>query len=464
MRAQFASLNPAPGTRPSSSSAPIGTVSSASGPAFAPDGALASTSAPGLFYSVAPTPSAASPLESPLLTPPLIYLDSAATTLKPQTVIDRVAYYLGYENGSPNRGAHRLSVVSTQLYNRSKDRVKSFLKAPEDWHVVYTKNATESLNLIAQSLPAAALEAGDEIAITITAHHSNILPWQRLCRERGAKLVYLYVDSNGQILPDELSKINPRTRLVSFPYVVNATGVVHPAKSLIDKAKSVGAISVVDGAQAVGHLEVNLTDLDPDLFVFSAHKVYAPAGLGVLIGKPAVLETFEPFLLGGDMIEYVTEQTATFAPLPQRLEAGTQNVVGAVGLMAALDWLETIGLDKIMAHENHLTKQLYKALKERSDITLCSHLDDLELGAASEHGAIISFSVRGVHPHDVASILDSQGVAIRAGHHCCQPLMHYQKTPSTCRASFGIYNDEGDIAALLSALDAVKEVFGNHVS
>lgn len=419
------------------------------------------------FASLNPAPDH----ESPILIPPLVYLDSAATTLKPQALIDRVAYYLGYENGSPNRGAHRLSVVSTQLYNRSKDRVKTFLKAPEDWHVVYTKNATESLNLIAQSLPAAALEAGDEIAITITAHHSNILPWQRLCRERGAKLVYLYVDDNGQILPDELAKINTRTRLISFPYVVNATGVVHPAKALIDKAKSVGAISVVDGAQAVGHLDVNLTDLDPDLFVFSAHKVYAPAGLGVLIGKPAVLETFEPFLLGGDMIEYVTEQTATFAPLPQRLEAGTQNVVGAVGLMAALDWLETIGLDKIMAHENHLTKQLYKALKARTDITLYCHLDDLDnldgldgLGVASEHGAIISFSVKGVHPHDVASILDSRGVAIRAGHHCCQPLMHYQKTPSTCRASFGIYNDEGDIAALLSALDAVKEVFGNHVS
>lgn len=392
---------------------------------------------------------------------PLVYLDSAATTLKPQAVIDRVAHYLGFENGSSNRGAHRLSVVSTQLYNDSKDRVKRFLKAPDNWHVVYTKNATESLNLIAQSLPPWALLAGEEVAITITAHHSNILPWQRLCRERGAKLIYLYVDANGQILPEELSKINDLTRLVSFPYVVNATGVVHPAAALIEKAKSVGAITVMDGAQAVGHLDVNLTALDPDLFVFSAHKVYAPSGLGVLLGKPEVLEAFQPFLLGGDMIEYVTEQTATYAPLPQRLEAGTQNVAGAVGLMAALDWLEAIGIERIQTHEAHLTKQLYKALKMRPDITLISCPQDLE--AASDHGAIISFSVKGVHPHDVASILDSRGVAIRAGHHCCQPLMHYQKTPATCRVSFGIYNEESDIEALLSALDAVKEVFGNHV-
>jgi cysteine desulfurase/selenocysteine lyase len=389
--------------------------------------------------------------------PALHYLDTAATALKPKAVVERMSYYLHYENGSPHRGAHRLSVKSTQLYQTSKERVRSFLGAGENWHVVYTKNATESLNLIASSLPNDALMEGEEIAITITAHHSNILPWQRLCKERGATLVYLYVDEAGQLLPKELDKIHAKTRLVSFPYIVNATGVVHPVKAIIQKAHQVGALAVVDAAQAVGHVPINLQVLDADLFVFSAHKVYGPTGIGVLVGKAEVLETFEPYMLGGDMIDSVTEQSATYAPLPQRLEAGTQHVVGAVGLMAAIDWLDAQGVEVIEQKERGLSELLYSHLKARGDIELYGPTD------FSERGAIVSFNVKGVHSHDVASILDAHGVAIRAGHHCCQPLMHYLKIPSSCRASFGAYSHEEDVYALLRALDAVKEVFSSYV-
>lgn len=387
----------------------------------------------------------------------IVYLDHAATSLKPQVVVARVATYLSSENGSPNRGAHRLSVASTALYHRSKEKVRTFLNAPSDWEVVYTKNATEALNLLATGLPEDLVGPGDEVVLAINCHHSNLLPWQRLTRRRGALLTYLYVDDQGHIPEAELQKITERTKVVAWPYISNALGNITSVNRLTQKAQQVGALSVVDGAQAVGHIPVDLLALGADCFVFSAHKVYAPTGIGVLMASRSLLDRLEPMLVGGDMIEFVTETDASYAPVPQRLEAGTQNVVGAVGLLSALEWLESIGMTAIERYERQLTKALYQALSERPDIELYGPK------STAERGAIVSFNVKGVHPHDVASILDSKGVAIRAGHHCCQPLMHQMGVGATCRASLGYYNDQKDIEALLGALDLVQEVFGGHV-
>jgi len=391
----------------------------------------------------------------PQLPKSLVYLDHAATNLKPQAVIDRVARYMGTENGSPNRGAHYLSVVSTELYQRSKQTVKTFLNAPKEWEVVYTKNATEALNLVAHGLPQTLVGEEDEIVVAISSHHSNILPWQRLAKSRKSHLRYLYVGQDGSICASELDKITSKTAVVTWPYIANALGNVSPVNLLTEKAKAVGAITVVDGAQAVGHLPIDLMKLNADLFVFSAHKVYAPTGIGVLMGDKSILDQLEPLVLGGDMISFVSEQEAQYAPVPQRLEAGTQNVAAAVGLMQALEWLSEIGMEHIAAYENALTSTLYQALASRPDI------DVYGPHGMEPRGSIVSFNVVGVHPHDVASILDTQGVAIRAGHHCCQPLMNAMGVGATCRASIGIYNDESDIEALLNALDKVQEVFSN---
>lgn len=388
----------------------------------------------------------------------LHYLDSAATTLKPTVVAQRIAKYYNEQNGSPHRGAHRLSVVSTELYNQSKQVVRSFIGARTSDDIVYTRNTTEALNLIAESLDLTGWEigAGDKIVIAISAHHSNILPWQRLAVRSGATLEYMYTDSEGQIMPAELDKIDAKTRIVSLPLISNGNGVVHPAPAIFKKATSIGAITIADAAQAVGHIDVNFERLGCDFLAFSGHKLYAPQGIGVLVGKRAALEMLSPYQLGGDMIEYVSEQSASFADIPERFEAGTQNVAGAVGLMAAIEWLQQIGLEKVYAHNREMTAKLYTMLVYRSDIEVYGPIHE------SGRGSIVTFNVKGVHPHDVATILDAQGVAIRAGHHCCQPYMHYAGTQSTCRASVGIYTNEEDIAALEQALDKVSEVFKRH--
>lgn len=437
----------------------------------------------------------------------LHYLDSAATTLKPKAIAQRVAQYYNEQNGSPHRGAHRLSVVSTQLYDQSKQVVRSFIGARAGDEIIYTRGTTEALNLIAASLPigcqntpqsgssASALTClapnektaqtgqsantsanlapqktvantvdltqwciadGDKIVIAISAHHSNILPWQRLAARSGASLEYMYTDNEGQIMPAELDKIDARTKIVSLPLISNGNGVVHPAPVIFKKAASVGALTIADAAQAVGHIDVNFEELGCDFLAFSGHKLYAPQGIGVLVGKRTALELLSPYQLGGDMIEYVSEQSASFADIPERFEAGTQNVAGAVGLMAAIEWLGKIGLDKVYAHNSEITAKLYTMLAYRSDIEVYGPIHE------SGRGSIVTFNVKGVHPHDVATILDAQGVAIRAGHHCCQPYMHYAGTQSTCRASVGIYTNEEDIAALEQALDKVSEVFKRH--
>lgn len=383
----------------------------------------------------------------------LFYLDNAATTLKPDYVIEKISNFYAKQNGSPHRGAHKLSILATELYDKSKKCVGNFINLGESGKIVYTRGTTEGLNLIAGSLPEGFIGKGDKIVITITSHHSNILPWQRLAKKTSSELHYIYCDNYGNIPEEEYSKIDNKTKIVSFPLISNGIGSISPAKDLIKKAKSVGAMSIVDCAQTMGHIPVDFQDLDCDFLAFSGHKMYASQGIGVLAGKLSSFEKLEPFNMGGDMIEFVTEQSATFAEIPTVFEAGTQNVAGAVGLMAAINWMEKIGYDNIYKHDKKMTELLLRELSRRPEITIYGPPEN------QERGSLVTFNVKGVHPHDVATILDNSGVAIRAGHHCCQPLMTYLQTKATCRASIGIYNNEEDIQALIRGLENVKEVF-----
>lgn len=380
----------------------------------------------------------------------LVYLDSAATSQKPKVVIDAIKNYYETQNGSPHRGAHLLSIESTRLYEDGREVVKNFIKADETSEIVFTRNATESLNLIAYGYIRKFLKREQNIVLSITNHHSNIIPFQRLCHEIGAELRYLYCDDDGRILESELSKIDQNTLMVSIPMISNGIGIKHDVKKIFDQAKAVRAICLLDVAQSVGHDDVSVKDLEPDLMVFSGHKIFAPQGIGVLYGKKEILELFDPFLSGGDMIEYVEEQSTTYANLPERLEAGTQNVAGVIGLKTAIEYINEVGLENIISLERELTMYAFDALKQ---------LDFIEVYGNRNRGALITFNVKDVHPHDVASILDSHHVAIRAGHHCCQPLMKYLKHPSTCRASFSIFNSKEDVDQLIYALHQVKEVF-----
>ncbi len=380
------------------------------------------------------------------------YLDSAATSLKPKNVSSFLARHYDLDNSSPHRGAYSQSVKATALYEQSKEVVKTFVGASADEVVIYAKNTTEVLNLIAFSL-LSQFQAGDKIVVTITSHHSNILPWQRLAQMTGTELVYLYCDNSGAIPQAELTKIDDTVKLVSLPIVSNGIGIIHDIKPIIAKAKTEGALVVLDAAQAVGHIAVDFAATGADFLAFSGHKVYAPQGIGALLAKPSALDKMSPFLLGGDMIEYVTEQSATFAEVPTRFEAGTQNVGGAASLMRAIEWLNKIGLEQIYQHERDMTEALYQMLAARDDIIIYGTED------IAKRGSLVCFNVKSVHPHDVATILDSENVAIRAGHHCCQPLMAYLNISASCRASVGIYTNIEDIDALSRGLDKVSEVF-----
>lgn len=384
----------------------------------------------------------------------LVYLDSAATTHKPQCVIDAVASQLAYENGSPHRGAHRASVNATRIYDSAKQTVAAFIGAASEKEIIFTKNATEALNLVAHSYGLSHVKRGQNIVLAITAHHSNLVPWQRVAKHVGAELRYLYIDQTGAFTVESLNAIDEQTALISCPIISNAYGMLHDVKDLVLRARSVGAVIVLDAAQAVGHSPIDVLELDCDFLAFSGHKLYAPQGIGVLYGKAELLETMTPYMSGGDMIEYVMEQETTFAGIPDRFEAGTQNVTGAAGLKAAIDYIEQIGLETIEAHEKALVSYGLKRLSALDFVKIIGPLDP------SRRGALITFKVEGVHPHDVASLLDVKGIAIRAGHHCCQPLMQYLGEPATCRVSFSIYNDLSDVDALIDGLIYVREVFG----
>lgn len=386
--------------------------------------------------------------------PSLVYFDHAATSQKPEMVISRMKQYLEACNGSPHRGAHKLSVEATRLYDYGRARVAEFIKASIPESIIFTKNATEALNLIAYSYGLNTLKKDDEIVVAITAHHSNLVPWQYVAKKTGAVLKFLYVDAQGTFLEGELDKINTRTKIVAFPWISNGLGCIHTPETLIELAHAVGAVVVLDAAQAAGHLPIHVEKLDVDFLVFSGHKMFGPTGIGVLYGKHELLDQMPPFIMGGDMIEYVEEQETQFAPVPQRFEAGTQHVEGVVGLTAAIDFIEQIGYETIFATEQEVGKYLLDALSKLDYVNLVGPKKD------APRGAMVTFTVEGIHPHDVASLLDQKGVAIRAGHHCTQPLMKALNLPATCRASYSIYNTRADVDLLIEGLKFTREVFG----
>ena len=387
---------------------------------------------------------------------PIVYLDNGATTQKPETVIRAVADYCTYCNANPHRGAYELSIKATDIYERARVRTQQFIGAARPEEVVFTKNATEALNLVAYSYGLANVHEGDEIVITISEHHSNIVPWQFVAKSRGAVLKYIYLGEDGNLSEADIAeKITERTKIVAVTQVSNVLGLVNDVRAVADRAHAVGAVVVVDGSQSVPHIKVDVQAMDADFFAFSGHKMLSPMGIGVLYGKYDILDAMPPFLFGGDMIDYVGEQETTFAELPAKFEAGTQNVSGASGLIAAIDYLDKIGFDRIEVIERDLLSYALPQLRELPFVEL--------YGCDSTRGnktGIITFNVKDVHPHDVSTILDSYGVAIRAGHHCAQPLMRYLGQNATCRASFYLYNTHEDIDQFIAALKKVRGVLG----
>ena len=381
---------------------------------------------------------------------PPAYLDNSATTQKPESVVRAICGYYGSCNANPHRGVYELSVKATKVYEEARRKVAAFLNAKSTKEIIFTKNATESLNLVAYSYGLNNLRGGDEILITIAEHHSNLVPWQRVAQATGAKLNYIYLAADGNLSAEDIDKkLTRRTKILAVTQISNVLGLVNDIKTLAAKAHEVGAVIVVDGAQSVPHIPVDVQDLDADFLAFSGHKMLSPMGIGVLYGKKKILEEMPPFLSGGDMIEYVEEQTTTFAELPQKFEAGTQNVGGAAGLTAAINYIQRVGFDTIERIEKDLTTYALAELKKIPYVELYACEAENKIG-------IISFNIKDVHPHDVATILDAQGVAIRAGHHCAQPLIKYLGQNSTCRASFYFYNTRQDVERLIEAIQKVR--------
>ncbi|MEW8955329.1 cysteine desulfurase [Clostridium sp.] len=386
---------------------------------------------------------------------PLAYLDNAATTHKPRIVTEAIKNYYDKHNANPHRGAHYLSIMATEAYEGARERVKTFINADKALEVIFTKNATESLNLLAYSYGMSFINEGDEIVLSIQEHHSNIIPWQNVARSKGAILKFMYVDEEGRIPEEEIkTKITEKTKLVSITHVSNAIGTVNPIEDIIRHSHEKGAVVIVDASQSVPHMKVDVKALDADFLVFSGHKMLAPMGIGVLYGKEDLLDKMPPFLYGGDMIEYVWEQKATFAELPYKLEAGTQNVEGAVGLHAAIDYLESLGLENIKKAEEELATYAIERMKEIPYIKIVGPQNMID------RAAVISFEVEGVHPHDVSTILDNYGVAVRAGHHCAQPLMKYLGINSTSRVSFYFYNTMEEVDQFIEGLKNVRRWLG----
>ena len=385
---------------------------------------------------------------------PLVYLDNGATTQKPEKVVQALCNYYGGCNANPHRGAYELSVQATGIYEKARAHAQRFIRAGKPEEIVFTKNATEALNLVAYSYGLPFVGPGDEIVITVTEHHSNLVPWQMVAKQKQASLKYIYLEPDGNLSEEDMeTKITERTKVVAVTHVSNVLGLVNDVRRVADKAHSVGAVCVVDGSQSAPHMAVDVQQLGADFFAFSGHKLLSPMGIGVLYGREALLEKMPPFLRGGDMIEYVEEQDASFAELPAKFEAGTQNVGGAAGLDAAMEYLESFTFSKIRQIEQDLLDYALPRLRELPFIELygCDSRRDNKTG-------IITFNVKGVHPHDVATILDAQGVAIRAGHHCAQPLMRYLGQNATCRASFYLYNTKEDIERWIAALHEVRKV------
>jgi cysteine desulfurase / selenocysteine lyase len=382
----------------------------------------------------------------------LVYLDNAATTQKPQTVIDRIVRYYTEENSNVHRGVHYLSEVATAAYEASRTTVKKFINARDEKEIVFTRGTTEAINLVAQSWGRANVEAGDEVLITAIEHHSNIVPWQMLCAEKGATLRVAPVNDAGDVLLDDFrALLNERTKIVAIGHASNALGTINPIKQMIAMAHDAGAVVIVDGAQGVPHLPIDVQDLGCEFYAFSGHKVYAPTGIGVLYGQEAILDAMPPWQGGGDMILSVTFEKTTYNALPYKFEAGTPNIEGVIGLAAALDYVSGIGIEAIAAHEHDLERYATRRLLEVEGLKI--------IGTAKSKASVISFTLEGVHPHDIGTILDQEGIAIRTGHHCAQPIMMRFNIPATGRASFGLYNTREEADVLVSGLKKVIEVF-----
>ena len=385
----------------------------------------------------------------------VIYMDNAATSQRPQVVLDAMNEFYKHHNANPLRGVYKLSVEATEDYENARAKVAKFIGAAGSEEIVFTRNATESLNLVAYSYGLNNIKAGDEIVVSILEHHSNMLPWQMVAKATGAKLVFLDCEEDGEITKAEIdSKINEKTKIVACTQISNVLGIPTPIEYIIEKAHSVGAIAVVDGAQSIPHKKIDVRELNADFFAFSGHKLCGPMGIGVLYGKKELLDAMPPFLSGGEMIEYVTRDSATYAELPHKFEAGTVNAEGAVGLAAAIDYIEGVGYDKIEAIEKELSAYAIETLLKNKYVRILGSKDP------AKHSGIINFILEGVHPHDVSTILDSKGIAVRAGHHCAQPLLQHLKINSTTRASLSFYNTKEEIDALSAALSDIRKEMG----
>ena len=388
----------------------------------------------------------------------ITYLDSGATTQKPIQVINTINEYYKTINANVHRGAYSLSVEATTRYEQARKKIANFINSPSAEQVIFTKNATESLNLISYSYGMEILKKDDEIVLSIMEHHSNLVPWQKVTKNIGSKLNYMYINEEFEISDEEIEKkITEKTKIVGITHVSNVLGTINNVKKIINVAHKKGAVVIVDASQSIPHMKIDVQDLDCDFLVFSGHKMLAPLGIGVLYGKKQLLNEMTPFLMGGDMIEYVYEQETTYAPLPNKFEAGTQNIEGVIGLEAAIDYIENIGYDKIAEIENEVVNYAREEL---------SKLDFLELYITpnkENHSSVSSFNIKGVHPHDVASILDNYGICVRSGNHCAQPLMRYLGIDSTCRASFYLYNTKEDVDKLVEALKKAYEMFKKYM-
>lgn len=385
----------------------------------------------------------------------LVYLDSAATAQKPLSVINAIKNYYENINANPHRGAYFLSTASTEAHDNARKTIKEFLNAKYTEEIIFTKGATESFNIIAQSYGMNFINANDEIVISIAEHHSNLIPWQQVAKAKGAVLKYLYLDENGEIPISEIEdKITSKTKLVSITQMSNALGTILPVKEIIKRAHEVGAVTCVDAAQSIAHMAVDVQDLDADFLVFSGHKIMSPMGIGILYGKKHLLNKMTPFLFGGDMVEYVYEQDTTYAELPYKFEGGTQNVEAAIGLQEAVKYINHVGIENIENHVQQLLKYAHEKLSELDMVTIYGPKE------IHKKGGVISFNVKDVHPHDVSTILDSYGVAIRSGNHCAQPLMRYMNINSTCRASFYLYNSIEDIDIFIDSIKNVRRWLG----
>ncbi|HLH19292.1 MAG TPA: cysteine desulfurase [Bryobacteraceae bacterium] len=383
---------------------------------------------------------------------PLVYLDSAATAQKPFAVIEAIRRFHEVDCANIHRGVHELSQRSTAAYEETRAKAKRFLNARSKSELIFVRGTTEAINLVASSWGRKNVKAGDEIVVTALEHHSNIVPWQMLCEEKGARLRVVPMNDRGELILEEYEKLlNPRTRLVAMAHVSNALGTINPVREMIAMAHKAGALVLVDGAQAAPHLKVDVQALDADFYAFSGHKVCGPTGIGILYGKSALLNAMPPYQGGGDMIRTVTFEKTTYNDLPYKFEAGTPNIAGGIGLGAALDYLTAIGLEKIAAYEHELLLYGTEALARIPGLKM--------IGTAREKAAVLSFVIEGIHPHDIGTVLDRQGIAVRTGHHCAQPVMDRFHVPATTRASLAFYNTPAEIDALAAGIGKVRELF-----